>query len=85
MHYQIKYGQTGQARSVSSSKIWIQYIAITLLSVGFLCALLWSAGMDLGVTVDALEQMAIDLGAGSDLKEAFSGFCLEILKGAECG
>ena len=85
MHYQIKYGQTGEAKRVSTAKVWTKYIVFALLAVGFCWAILWSTGMDRGVTVDALEQMAIDLGEGENLKEAFSGFCLEILKGAECG
>ena len=60
MHYQIKYGRMGQARSVSAARIWTQYIAITLVCIGFLWAFVWSTGMDWSVTVDALEQMAID-------------------------
>lgn len=85
MSYQIKYGQTGQAKRISTAKIFAKYITFALLGVAFCWAALWSTGMDWGVTVDALEQMAIELGDGENLKEAFSGFCLEILKGAECG
>ena len=85
MYYQISYDQTGGAQRIRATKIWIRYITIGVIAVAFCWAVLWSTGMDWGVTLDALEQMAINLKDGENLKEAFSGFCLDILEGAQCG
>ena len=85
MNYQIKYDEIGQSRRISAARAWMRYIAIAVIAAAFCWVILWSTGMDWGVTVDALEQMAIDLGEGEALQEAFSGFCLEILKGAQIG
>ncbi len=85
MNYQIKYEQTGEAKRVTAVKEWIKYAGFALLAVGLCWAIAWSFGGDWAVTVGALEAMAEDLGQGSDLKEAFSAFCLEVLQGAECG
>lgn len=85
MYYQISYDQTGSAQRIRATKIWIRYITIGVIAAAFCWAVLWSTGMDWGVTLDALEQMAINLKDGENLKEAFSGFCLDILEGAQCG
>lgn len=85
MYYQIKYGQTGQAERISKAKVWVKNITFVLIGAAVCWSILWSTGMDWGVTVDALEQMAIELSNGENLKEAFSGFCLDVLEGAQCG
>lgn len=85
MNYQIKYELTGEARRVTTVKVWIKYAGFVFLAVVLCLAIVWSFGGDWAVTVGALETMAEDLGQGSDLKEAFSAFCLEVLQGAECG
>lgn len=82
MHYQIKYDPIGQAKHASFAKIWLKYAAIALSIAGICYGIFWSMGMDWGVTVDALEQMAAEIGTGGSITEAFSGFCLEILQGA---
>ena len=85
MHYQISYDQTGCAQRISAAKVWIKYITIGVIATAFFWSVLWSTGMDWGATLDALEQMAVNLGDGENMKDAFSEFCLDILKGAQCG
>ncbi len=85
MNYQIKYELTGEAKRVTAVRLWMKYACLALLAVGLCWAIIWSFGGDWAVTVGALETMAEDLGQESDLKAAFSQFCIEILQGAECG
>lgn len=85
MNYQIKYELTGEAKRVTAIKPWGKYTCLALLVVALCLAIVWSFGGDWAITVGALESMVEDLVQGSDLKEAFSAFCLEVLRGAECG
>lgn len=85
MGYQIKYDASAGSKRITNRKIWLKYGAIGLLTVVMIGAAVWSLGADWAVTVSALEGMAVDLEQGSGLKEAFSAFCLEVLKGAEIG
>lgn len=85
MDYQIKYELTGEAKRITAGKVWLKYVGFGLLVIGLCAAVLWSAGGDWTVTVGALEGMAKDMEQGSDFREAFSSFCLEVLQGAECG
>lgn len=85
MNYQIKYELTGEAKRISALKRWTTYVGLTIIAVIVCLSIAWSLGGDLAVTLGALETMAEDLEQGSELKAAFSQFCIEILQGAECG
>lgn len=85
MAYQITYDLSGYMKRISQWKRRLAYFSGMLLVIAVIIALLWTAGGDWSVTVSALEGMAEDLGQGSGLREAFSEFCLDVLRGAECG
>ena len=85
MAYQIEYGRAGTAKYVSLLRRKYRKITAVLLISALLLALIWSTGCDWRVTVAAMDEMAEHLSQGSDIQEAFSAFCIEILKGAEPG
>ena len=85
MHYQIKYNWTGSSRHISPTKKWLFRIGLTLCATAICAVVLWSMNADWTVTVDALEHMADALQQGSGIKDAFSTFCVDVLKGAEIG
>lgn len=83
MAYKIEYGIKGTAKYVSSARRHSGRISKCLLILGLIAVLIWSVGGDWAVTVGAFEEMAGQLQQGSDITEAFSAFCLEILQGAQ--
>ena len=85
MHYQIKYDCTGDSRHITATRKWSMRIAVSLVVLLLCSVVLWTFGGDRAVTIDALESMAQTVREGTDIKEAFSSFCLDILYGAELG
>ena len=85
MAYQIEYNHTGSAKYLSKFRCDIKKITVCLMFVGLLLVFIWSLGADWPVTVDALEQLAVNVAQGNSIKEAFSSFCTDILTGAEMG
>lgn len=85
MSYQILYGFAGDAKRVGLWKKWMKYVEIFAIVVLCLISVFWISGADWAVTVDAMEEMAETLSQGEDFADAFSGFCIDILQGAELG
>ena len=85
MQYEIKYDRAGRSRHITTTKRWALRIGISLCLIALCTVTLWSMNADWSVTVDALEDMAGALQEGNRIQEAFSEFCLDILKGAEIG
>lgn len=85
MKYQIKYELTGRAKRMTVGKLWVKYSLTALAMAGLVGIFLWSQGCDWQVTVGALERLAENLTQGSDLQEAFSCFCLDVMWGAQSG
>ena len=85
MHYQIKYDWTGSSRHISPMKKWLIRIGLSICVTGLCAVILWSMNADWEVTLDALESMADSLQQGSGIQDAFAGFCMDILEGAEIG
>lgn len=85
MHYQIKYGCTGDSRRISCIKKWTSRVGVGLCILALCVVFLWSLNGDWAVTVAAMEDMAGAIAQGSGIKDAFGAFCLDILKGAELG
>ena len=82
MEYQIQYNLNGKSKSTKPVAKWLKYGAYGLM---FLCIcelLIWTAGVDLRAVWTAAEIMADALKQGSGVKDAFSEFCLDILRGA---
>lgn len=82
MGYEIIYGWAGTSKHISRRKCWIMTVRTAMLVLGACGLLLWTIGGDWSVTVHALEEMANQLHNGSDVKDAFSTFCIEVLDGA---
>ena len=82
MAYQIVYDLSGQMRRISHRKRRLMASARIVFLIGVIAMILWTAGGDWTVTLTALDTMAENLGQGSSLQQAFSGFCLDILQGA---
>lgn len=85
MNYQIMYEPSGGVKRIATVQKWQKIVGFGILIVAICAVALWSLGGDWSVTVNALEDMAENLQQGSALQEAFSSFCLDILKGADCG
>lgn len=85
MGYKIVYDLAGNAKEISGWRKPLRYLFSALLVFGVVLLFFWIWGGDFTVTVTALDAMAESLGQGSSLQEAFSGFCIDILIGAECG
>ena len=85
MNYEIKYELTGKAKRISMRKKWLQYIGCGAIFVVLCMTVIWSAGGDWAVTVNALESMSVNLQQGSGLLDAFSSFCLDVLRGTVSG
>ncbi len=85
MGYEIRYDLSGKMRKISAGQRRMKYIGGIFLTLAVLTTVIWSLGADWAVTVDAFEEMARDLGQGSGIQQAFSGFCLDILQGASRG
>ena len=82
MYYQIQYGADGQSKRSGLTRKWIARIGLCLLGICVLVGVLWSANGDWAVTVGAMEEMADALKQGSNVTDAFTTFCLQILEGA---
>lgn len=85
MEYQIRYERNGEAKYTTVLDKRRRCLMWALTGIIILSAAIWSMGADWAVTRDALEGMAENLVQGNELKEAFSEFCLDILRGAEGG
>lgn len=85
MGYQITYGLTGEAKRIDLWKIRLKYLGIITIAVLLMTSIVWISGADWAVTVSALEEMAETLSQGENFADAFSGFCIDILQGAELG
>lgn len=85
MQYEIKYDWTGRSRHITTTKKWAIRVGISLCVIALCVVVIWSMNADWAVTVDALDNMAGALQDGSRIQDAFSGFCLDILKGAKIG
>ena len=85
VNYQIMYEPSGGAKRLVTAQKWLKIVGFGILIMVICAVALWSLGGDWTVTVNALENMAESLQQGNALQEAFSSFCLDILKGANCG
>lgn len=83
--YQISYDATGGVKKVRYSGKYMSGVMTIFLIVFILFSVLWFNGLDVVTTVEALEEMACNIGNGNGIKEAFSEFCIDILEGAELG
>lgn len=85
MNYQIKYDQFGYAKRTKMREIRIVRACIGLMILLIIACIIWCSGMDLNVTVTALETMAEQLKQGSGVQAAVAAFCVQILQGAQAG
>lgn len=82
MGYQIQYHFSGKARRISAKNRRLQISLLILCVCVSLSILLWAGKKELTTSIAALELMAMKLGQGSSMKEAFTAFCLQVLQGA---
>ncbi len=85
MGYQIKYDLSGTSKRITPIKRYMCIIGYVTVAICICLIITWSFGGDRAVTVGALENMAVALRHGSSMKDAFETFCLDILRGAQCG
>lgn len=85
MNYEIKYDCAGDSRHITETKKWLLRVVLVLFAIVFCAVFLWSFNGNWSVTVDAMEDMAEAIRQGSDIADAFSSFCLDILWGADVG
>lgn len=85
MSYQIRYDSQGKVKRMTVRKYNFRYIPVACITVAMLVLMLCLSGGDWKVTVDAMDAMAENLTNGDSLREAFAGFCFDVLQGAELG
>ena len=82
MGYQVNYQTSGKVRRISGKRKRIQICFVVLCFCGALGAIFWAGRDEVMTTIAALDLMAMELGQGSSMKEAFTAFCLQVLQGA---
>lgn len=82
MKYKISYDQFGASKRITRTGMILKMGGYLVAVCAIFGLMLWSVGVDLHTTGEALEELAIDLSSGDGVEEAFSNFCLEILRGA---
>ena len=81
MEYQIQYDRQGKSRRRRPAGKWQKNCVHIVLLVGAAAILLWSADVNVREIISAADMMADALKQGSGVKDAFSEFCLDILRG----
>ena len=82
MAYQITYDLSGHMIKIPRWKRRLKVFTGVVFMIAVIAVLFWTARGDWTVAWRALDTMAENLGQGSSLQQAFSGFCLDILQGA---
>ena len=82
MEYEIRYDLRGRSCRVPNKSRWMKYAGYILALTITGGLVLWALGVDVRVLVNAADGMAESLEQGKGIKDAFSGFCLDILQGS---
>ena len=81
MGYRIKYQITGEMKKMNIHAGKIRFVFLGIFAATILSYTIWANRGEWLTALHALESMADELEQGSDVKAAFTSFCLQVLHG----
>ena len=81
MGYRITYQTSGLMEKKSIKNGRIRFLVLSISGAAILSYIIWTNRGEWHTVIPALENMAAELEQGSNVKAAFTTFCLQVLHG----